>query len=55
MPNEKVVPETPGQKNQSSSSKPPQDKKLDREAGDAATQAEKTEQRYDKDHDIFRK
>jgi hypothetical protein len=48
MPDEKVVPETLIQKDQSSSSKAPQEKKLGRVAEDTATQAEKTEQRYDK-------
>jgi hypothetical protein len=48
MPDEKVVPETLIQKDQSSSSKAPLEKKLGRVAEDAATQAEKTEQRYDK-------
>lgn len=33
----------------------PPEKKLDRTADDAAKQAEKTEQRYDTDHDLFTK
>jgi hypothetical protein len=44
MPDEKLVPETLIQKDQSSSSKAPQEKKLGRVAEGAATQ----EQRYDK-------
>ena len=45
----------PTQKDPAKPSETPDDKKLDRIADEAAERAGKTEQRYDKDHDIFTK
>jgi hypothetical protein len=43
------------QQDNSSDSRTAEQKKLDHLAGEAAEQAQKTEERYDQDHDIFTK
>jgi hypothetical protein len=50
---EKKPSETIRNQNPANTEKTPPDKKLERTADDAAKQAEKTEQRYDEDHEIF--
>jgi hypothetical protein len=46
---------TPGPQDDFSASETTTDKTLDRIAGEIAERAERAEQRYDQDHDIFTK
>ena len=48
-------PDQSKQKDDSGDSKTVEEKELDRIADEAAERAEKTEQRYDSEHDIFTK
>jgi len=55
MGNQTSQPDESSKKENASDSRTPEDKKLDRLADKAAERAERTEQRYDSEHDIFTK
>jgi hypothetical protein len=55
MHNETDQPDESRQQENPSHSRPAEQKKLDRLANEAAERAERREQRFDRDHDIFTK